>query len=558
MASDLRPTHLLEVVDRNLSRPGVVVGLILFSLSLTPSLLPRTPVIQGLLSGTTFAFGYAIGAILEWTWHFMELGRPLGRFTRLFNVVVAALCAVLVVACLANLVPWQNSVRAAMGEPPLDGGHILRVVLVALLPAFVLVLLGTLLVKAIQAVARRMKRHVPGRVALVLGFTIVVLATGVVFNGVLLRGALAWADQFYAQLDASAGRFEKPPQNPWQSGSAASLVPWDTIGHDGRVYVQAGPSQADIASMTGRSAEQPLRVYVGLRSAPTLEERADLALREMLRVGAFDKSVLVVIMPVGTGWVDPASIGSLEYLMAGDVASVALQYSYLTSPLSLVVQPDYGIDAAQALFEAVYRYWTKMPHDRRPRLYLNGLSLGANSSQASAQLIDLFSDPFDGALWAGPPFTSSIWGYATAGRDPGSPEWLPRYGDEATIRFANAGTQLSKPDLPWGPMRIAFLQNPSDPVVFFELDALYREPEWMIGERGPGVSDALTWYPVVTWLQLGMDMALAQTAPIGFGHNYALNEYLDSWLALVEPPGWDEASISQLKKNLAAHPDTTS
>ena len=82
---------------------------------------------------------------------------------------------------------------------------------------------------------------------------------------------------------------------------------------------------------------------------------------------AFDRSILVLVMPVGTGWVDPAGIDTLEYLYAGDVASVAVQYSYLTSWLSLVIEPEYGTDTARALFETVYEYWTALPRDSRPR-----------------------------------------------------------------------------------------------------------------------------------------------------------------------------------------------
>ena len=552
MDKALPPATLVQFIDRNISRPGLVGGVILFSLSLTPSLLPRTPLIQGLLSGTTFAFGYAIGVSLQWIWDYIELGRPLGRFSRPFGFVVALLCVALAAVCLIEMVPWQNSVRAAMGMQPVTAGHPIFVVLVALLPAAVLITIGTLLVHSAQAVARRMKSFLPRRVALLLGITLVGTVTAVVFNGVLLRSALVAADRFFQQLDSVSGQFGDPPANPVQSGSSASLVAWNTIGHDGRVYVESGPTQADIAALIGRPAQQPLRVYVGLRSAPTLKERAELALQEMERVGAWDKSVLVVIMPVGTGWVDPASISSLEYLMAGDVASVALQYSYLTSPLSLVVQPEYGTDAAQALFSAVYQHWTQLPRDSRPRLYLNGLSLGANSSQASSQILDMFPDPYDGALWAGPPFTSSIWRYATQNRDPGSPEWRPRFGNDATIRFANRGAEFAQPDAPWGPLRIAFLQYPSDPIVFFDWSSFHRAPDWMTPPRGPGVSPALTWYPVVTWLQLGMDMALAQTSPIGYGHNYAIDDYIDAWRALVDPPGWDDAAIAQLKSRIVS------
>src|SRR5690606_3421756 len=102
---------------------------------------------------------------------------------------------------------------------------------------------------------------------------------------------------------------------------------------------------------------EPLRTYVGLRSAPTVEQRVQLALDELKRIGAFDRSALVLAMPVGTGWVDPAAIDTLEYLFHGDVATVAVQYSYLASVLSLLVEPEYGAETASALFSTVYQYW---------------------------------------------------------------------------------------------------------------------------------------------------------------------------------------------------------
>lgn len=550
----MRSALVVDFVDRHLSRPGIVVGTLLFAMSLTPSLLPRTPLIQGLLSGSTFAVGYALGVFLQWVWDYTELRLSFGKYKVWFNGVVALACTAIVLISLAETTSWQNTVRAAMGEAPVDSGHTYVVLLVALAPAIVLILVGSLLVHSVRLVTRRMRRYLPRRVALVLGVVIVSLATGVLFNGVLLRFALQTADSFFEQLDRVAGQFGEPPGNALRSGSAASLVAWNTIGRDGRIYVESGPTQQGIERLIGRPASEPLRVYVGLRSAATLEDRARLALAEMLRVGAFDRSVLVVIMPVGTGWVDPPGIDSLEYLMAGDVASVALQYSYLTSPLSLIIEPDYGAEAARALFSIVYDYWTRLPRDTRPRLYLNGLSLGAHSSQASAQLLDLLADPYDGAFWVGPPYSSAIWRWATQHREPGSPEWLPRFGNDTSIRFANRGAQLNHDGTAWGPMRIAFLQYPSDPVVFFDWSILYSAPDWLSGERGPGVSPALTWYPVVTLLQLGMDMALSQTSPMGYGHVYAMDDYIDGWRALVEPPGWDEASISHLKAGIVSHP----
>ncbi|QIK66398.1 hypothetical protein G7072_08535 [Nocardioides sp. HDW12B] len=56
----------------------------------------------------------------------------------------------------------------------------------------------------------------------------------------------------------------------------------------------------------------------------------------------------------GTGWVEPASLGSFEYIAGGDTASVAVQYSYLPSWLSFLVDQDRARAAGRALFDAVY------------------------------------------------------------------------------------------------------------------------------------------------------------------------------------------------------------
>ena len=546
-----RFTTWVERWRGGLSLPGLLLGTLLFSLSLTPSLLPRSFVLQGILSGCAFAVGYGIGAFLDWLWSYMGLKLPDSALVRRMKWAAAVLCMLVAVVFLFRAAAWQNSIRQVMGMGLIETARPLRVALVAIVPAGILIILGKLLAYAVRRISHQLTKIVPPRVAFVVSVVAVTVLTGFLVNGVVLRNALYAADRFYAQLDAIAGPSGATPADPLSSGSAGSLVNWDTIGRDGRVYVETGPTQEQIEAVIGREAMDPLRTYVGVRSAGSVEERAQLALAEMKRVGAFDRSILVLVMPVGTGWVDPAGIDTLEYLYAGDVASVAVQYSYLTSWLSLVIEPEYGTDTARALFETVYEYWTALPRDSRPRLYLHGLSLGALGSQASIQLYDILADPFQGALWVGPPFESETWKWATARRQAGTPQWLPRFGNGSSIRFTNQSNALDIPGATWGPVRIVFLQYASDPITFFEASSFYRAPEWMTGERGPDVSPDLVWQPVVTFLQLGLDMALAVTSPVGYGHVYAPQDYIDAWVAVTDPPGWDTQSIEALKAALA-------
>ena len=85
------------------------------------------------------------------------------------------------------------------------------------------------------------------------------------------------------------------------------------------------------------------------------------------------------------------------------MASVAAQYSYLSSPLTMFVDPYTGRETARALFREIYGYWHTLPRDKRPKLYLHGLSLGAQNSEWSFEFFELMGDPIDGALWAGRP-----------------------------------------------------------------------------------------------------------------------------------------------------------
>lgn len=542
-----RANAFWDAVAYHLSPPGLLVGSIFFALSLTPSLLPRTETVQGILSGCCFAIGYGFGNLAHWLWGFLGLKVPPGRVTRALGLLVGLVCLGLVLVALWYSNTWQNSVRAVMEMPPVEENQPLQIATFALPIAATILIFGKLLVTIIRLIWHWLLPHMPRRAAFVVATALVALLISILVNNLFLRSALRAADTFYERLDALVQTDAEAPSQWFQTGSAGSLIDWETIGRDSRVYVQSGPDAAGIEAMTGKPALQPLRTYVGLRSAPTVMERAQLALAELVRIGAFERSVLVLVMPVGTGWVDPAAIDTLEYLHGGDVASVAVQYSYLTSVLSLWIEPELGTETAQALFNTVYDYWTQLPRDDRPRLYLHGLSLGALASQNSTTVYDVLADPFDGALWAGPPFSSPIWSRMTESRVPGSPAWLPRFGNSSAVRFMNQTGAKDWEGLSWGPMRIVFLQYASDPIVFFSFDADWQRPDWLNAPRGPDVSPALNWYPVITFLQLALDAALAQTPPVGHGHVYAPADYIDAWVEVTQPEGWTEGALEALK-----------
>lgn len=531
----------------SLSTPGLLIGVLFFAVSLTPSLIPRPYLMQGVLSGCSFAAGYGLGVFGRWLWFYLELPTLSPRIDRGVRSAALLICGGTAIAFLWQASKWQNSVRSLMGLEPVQTAEPLELALIAIIVFFLIVALARLFRTTFAFLSRKFERVVPRRIAKVLGILLAILFFWSVVDGVLFKAGLRLADSSFRELDALIDSDLTPPTDPLKSGSAASLVSWDDLGFRGREFVASGPTAARISAFFNQSALEPIRVYVGLNAAETAKERAALALAELKRAGGFERSILIVVVPTGTGWVDPAAMDTVEYLHRGDVASVALQYSYLTSWLSLLVEPTYGAEAGEALFKEIYGYWTTLPKETRPKLYLHGLSLGALNSERSADLFDVIGDPFQGALWSGPPFESAGWKSVTANRDPGSPAWLPRFRDSSVIRFTTQKNALDIPGAQWGPMRIVYLQYASDPVTFFDFRALYREPDWMKQPRGPDVSPYLTWYPVVTMLQLALDMAMATTSPMGYGHVYAPEHYIDSWLAVTDPQGLAPGDVDRLK-----------
>jgi uncharacterized membrane protein len=163
----------------------------------------------------------------------------------------------------------------------------------------------------------------------------------------------------------------------------------------------------------------------------------------------------------------------------------------------------------------------------------------------------MLGDPIQGALWSGPPFASRNWRAITDARNAGTPAWLPEFRDGAFARFMNQNGSTVPAGTAWGPLRIVYLQYASDPVTFFNPRYVYRRPDWMTPPRGPDVSDELRWYPLVTMLQLALDMAVATTSPMGYGHVFAPQHYVDAWIEVTGVQGWSPEEIARLKRHLA-------
>ncbi|MFJ2666436.1 alpha/beta hydrolase [Nocardia fluminea] len=527
---------------------GAVGALVLVWLSLTPSLLPRGPLFQGVVTGAAAAFGYGLGiavaALLRWM--VQRQRGPTPTALRWALGIVACLGSVAVLAWYAD---WQSELRSLMGVSGLSWHAYPIIVAIAAVMFVVLIAISRLCWAMSRGVGGLLARVMPTRVAAVLGGVVVAAVAVAAVNGLVADVAMSMLNETFKAVNEETAPDTEEPVLAERSGGPGSLVSWDSLGRQGRIFVSNGPTASELAAFSAKPAREPIRVYTGLDSAETIRAEADLAVAELRRAGGFDRAVLGIATTTGTGWINESTASALEYVAGGDSALVSMQYSYLPSWLSFVVDQERARQAGQALFEAVHAEWDLLPVDRRPKLVVFGESLGSFGGEAAFSSIQDMAARTDGVLFVGPTATNPVWRDATARRDPGSPQWLPIYRDGHTVRFVADTPDLARPDAVWTAPKVVYLQHASDPITWWTPQLLFQKPDWLDEERGRDVLPSTRWIPVVTFLQVSADMAVAVDVPDGHGHTFQA-DIADAWVAILSPADWTATDTERLREIL--------
>ena len=543
---------------------GVLFAALFFCLSLTPSLLPRDWLTAGIIGAINAAIGYGIGVLIGAIGRRLVLSRrswwpprrEVRRVLQAAAIVVAISASVLTVLQAAA---WQRDVAAVMGiDGPATAGY-LRTLAVAIPIAAMLIAAARVVKDAIKFLARGMIRrwNLNDEIAMFVGTAIVAVLIITLVNGVLVRGFLAGASAVFQPRNTATRAGVEQPLWSEKSGSPSSFAAWDTLGFQGRNFVGTGPSAGELTALNNRPAKEPIRIYAGLQSTGTIEERVAVLLSELQRTRAYERSLLVMIPTTGTGWVDPVAARSIESMYNGDTVLVAMQYSYLPSWISFLADQQKSIQAGRAMVDAVHRRWLQWPPTQRPVLALYGESLGSLAGQGAFEFLpDIAEKNVTSVLWVGPPNASGLWKALTVRRDPGTPEVQPRYDNGRTVRFAQASgpEEIAAVATPaWDRPRVLFMQHASDPVVWWSTDLLFRRPDWLSEPPGFDRSPSMRWYPIITFWQVSADMAGNITnstgTPTGHGHNYG-DSQLDGWVAVAAPEGWTVVDTDRIRRSL--------
>lgn len=350
----------------------------------------------------------------------------------------------------------------------------------------------------------------PGPVTTV---TPVLVGAGVV-AATAVAGKIA-ADRLLGKL-TEQGRgldpgFSTPPLDPVVSAGPGSAVSLAELGREGARFVGTVSTPDGIRQVTGQEpVASPVRVFVGVDSAGTPEQRVELAMAELRRTGAFERANLLIQAPAGTGYANPTPVDVLEVLTRGDSAAVAVGYGLLPSFLSLGAV-GVASHTQKLLLDAVR---TELQgREQRPRILLYGESLGAKVQQAAipAGPADLDRYGVAGALWVGTP------GGLVA--------------DEFHDRCSAESITIDRPEqiptsMPEPRPRVWFLEHDGDPVVRFRPEVFRQRPAWLPvdGSRGRNIPAGMTWKAGITWATAFVDTMFATNVKPGDfkseGHDY--------------------------------------
>jgi uncharacterized membrane protein len=529
-----------------LTLPGCWGALIFAALSFTPSLLPRGGVVQGLACGINAAIGYGLGVMAAWIWRAFADRDPRPARSGAWRIfIISGLVLFAVAFGLGQY--WQHEIRQLMGVTDYNIPLAVISPLIAVLTFGVLLLIGRGVRGLYRWAAKLLRRWIGPRAASAVAWGLTAGFTYLIISGVLLDGLVNLANEAFSVKDTTTDEGVQQPTSGLRSGGPGSLVSWDTLGRQGRKFTGLGPTPTDIQAITHQPAEEPIRIYAGLQSAADAESRAALAVQDLDRAGGFQRTNLLVVTTTGSGWVDPASVDTFEYLSGGNSATVAIQYSYLPSWISYLVDQEKAREAGRSLFDAVYDRWSKLPATARPRLFVAGESLGSFGGETA------FSGEYDlrnrtaGTLFAGPPNFNTLFREFSDHRDAGSPEVEPAYKDGRTVRFANDASAGAPPaGQPWAGPRVLYLMHPSDPIVWWSPRLILRKPDWISEPPGSDVLNGIVWMPFVTFWQITADLPFSTGVPGGHGHKYT-TEYVDGWNAVMQPTGITPEDLTNLK-----------
>ncbi|MHA2790031.1 alpha/beta-hydrolase family protein [Corynebacterium sp. S7] len=534
--------------------------------ALSPSLLPRKWWITAANVAFVQGFGHAVGTGISFVSRRIRrkfnIAPHMGDMPRLNAVLHIGLGTTTAIVALRTPSRHAKQVQLATERNAFGLNSAIVGMAAGTVGYGILLAIGEALQNWVDSTNRQLARWLPPVVSWPIALIGVIATLYFATDKVVLRRALS---QLYARaekLNQEVMPGATPPTEPTRSGSPESIEEWDNLGRQGRSVIAAGPRIDDIRSVMQEPAHEPIRIYIGLTEGRTPEDQAKLVLEEMERTNAFDREAIAIMSSAGTGWLNDFVTSPFEFLMRGDCAIVAMQYSFLPSAVSYIADRTTPVTSSRVLITAVRERLNQIPEERRPKLYVAGESLGAYGVADSFDSLDDLLETVDGALFTGAPGFTRLHTELTNARDRGTIQRLPVLDGGRHVRFVATENHLNHDFRgdefanEWEFPRVVFAQHASDPVVWWDWKLFILQPDWLRepGSRGVpapeaqelDVFDGLRWVPFITGWQVGLDQVNSLDFLPGHGHVYRYST-IKYWAAVLDKEISDEQAIGVAK-----------
>ena len=381
-----------------LSLAGALLGLLFAAMSMTPSLVPRGWLVNGLLIGICAIIGYGFGSFLGWAYRTLHLPNlpPGGRRVAWLGLAAVAAVAMLVLAWFGRT--WQGEQRELLGMDTGVSWLWLLSPLLGLAVAALLLGVGRLVKGLGRVTFRPLVKVLPVRVAWLAAIVVTVFVTWTVVSGLLVGKAVSFADSRFEGSNDDDKPGVVNPESPYRSGGPESTVTWESIGREGRAFIHQGPTASDIAGVVDDpAAAEPVRAFIGLEAAPTP--------RSGRRSPWPSCGPSVGSSGAPSRWqVAPEAAGSTRRPRTrsstppdGDVAIVSMQYSYLPSFMSFLVDRSRSATNAEQLITALRVELDGLAPDERPDLYVLVRAWAPSTTGSAFTSVEDMSTTTDGA-----------------------------------------------------------------------------------------------------------------------------------------------------------------
>ncbi|MDH3040322.1 hypothetical protein BJF87_07845 [Gordonia sp. CNJ-863] len=244
---------------------------------------------------------------------------------------------------------------------------------------------------------------------------------------------------------------------------------------------------ADEGQPLPRTVSESGTLLRGELSAPEFERPATRLVKTWRGADGLSARAVIVAVPTGSGWVDPAAVTGFVDRFGADVRILVLPYADVPSWQAFISDDAAATESSIALVREVAEVLQGRPAGDRPLLVLYGQSLGAVGADAARTWLE---DRHPGLL------------------------------AETVLTAPPAETVAAESDSP----RVV-VANRTDPVIRWSLSSLWRPATTPDGTvlGGPRVPQ-VPWLPVISFLQTSVDLLAALDGPTGVGHRYGAEQ----------------------------------